>query len=182
MYVRLLNEVTGAAIARPIQQDGSFTWTNVPAGRYRPQVTSADGIFISSITASGAELKNGIIDLAEGMSVQLRVVASDETGRLKGFVRNGDKPAPAVLVVLAPRGGSTDPYDYAAFQSDSDGSFDFVNVRAGEYVLFSVEQLDFEYAKSDAVRPYLVVGKPIRVAPHGTYSESISVTLAGSTK
>jgi hypothetical protein len=37
------------------------------------------------------------------------------------------------------------------FQTDSDGSFDYKDVPAGDYVLFAVEDTSFEYANPAAV-------------------------------
>jgi hypothetical protein len=176
MYVRLVNDATGAAIARAIEPDGSFSWKSVAPGTYRPQITGTDGFYISNLVARGANSNQGVIDLIDGASVQLQLVASDETGRLKGFVMNGDKPVPEALVVLAPRAGSTDPYDYRGFQTELDGSFDFLNLRAGDYVLFAVERADLEYANPEAVKPYVNAGKPFRVEPHGVYAENVTVT------
>jgi hypothetical protein len=182
MYLRLVNEATGAAIARAIEPDGSFSWQSVAPGLYRPQIGGADGFFISGIAARGADLKNGVIDVIDGASVLLQMVASDETGRLRGFVMDGDKPVPGTLVVLAPRAGSTDPYDYRGFQTELDGSFDFLNVRAGDYVLFTASRFDLEYANPEAVLPYLTGGKPIVIAPHGTYTENIPATIGAAQK
>ena len=128
------------------------------------------------MSAEGATLEDGVLDVASGASIQLKIVASDETGHLKGFVKGGEKPVPGVLAVLAPVTPSTDPYRYHGFQTDSDGSFDWDNVRAGDYVLFAVDRLDFEYANPEAVKPYLASGKPIHIGAHTVSNEDISVS------
>lgn len=85
---------------------------------------------------------------------------------------DGGKPVAGVLAVLAPKNDSKDPDDYRGFQTDSDGSFDYQNVRAGDYVLFAVERVDLEYANPAAVRPYLASGKPVRIPAHAAIIEN----------
>ena len=81
-------------------------------------------------------------------------------------------------MVLAAPMDSAGPYASRGFQSDSDGSFDFQNVPTGAYFLFAVEDLTLEYANPATIRPYLGNAKPIRVEPHGTYSEQIPLSPA----
>ncbi len=175
-YVRLVAESNGSAIARVLDSSGVFSFDNVPPGRRRVQMTGADGFFASQITAEGAVLDGPFIDIAPGAAIQLTIVASDDIGTLKGFVMNGGKPVAGVLAVLAPRNDSKDPGDYRGFQTDSDGSFDYQNVRAGEYVLFAVEKVNLEYANPAAVRPYLASGKSLRILAHSAIVENASLT------
>jgi hypothetical protein len=79
------------------------------------------------------------------------------------------------MVVLAPD-GSTDPYRYRGFQTDSDGSFDFAAVPAGDYILFAVNDVEFEYASLEIVRPYLASGKRVRIEPHAIATDNIPLT------
>jgi len=176
LYVRLQNDANTSALTRALEPDGSFAFNNVPVAQYRPQITGADGFFVEQASAEGATLKEGLLDVVDGAAVTLTLVASDQTGHVKGFVLAGDNPIPGVLAVLAPKKESTDPGAYRGFQTDSDGSFDWVNVRAGDYVMFAVAKLDLEYASAQAVRPYLAGGKPIRIEPHGAYTERIALS------
>ena len=67
---------------------------------------------------------------------------------------------------------SNDPDDYRGFQTDSDGSFDYQNVRAGEYILFAVERLDLEYGNPSVVRRYLASGQRVRITAHAVVVEN----------
>jgi hypothetical protein len=174
-YIRLVAESNGAAIARQVDASGVFSFDNVRLGRQRVQMTGADGFFASQITAEGAEVDGPFVDIVAGATVQLNIAASDEIGTLKGFVMDGGKPVAGVLAVLAPKNDSKDPGDYRGFQTDSDGSFDYQNVRAGDYVLFAVERVDLEYASPAAVRPYLTSGKPVRIPAHAAIIENASL-------
>lgn len=176
VYLRLINEATGSAIARAVDRDGSFTWNSVGVARYRPLLGGTDGLFIAQIAVEGAANKDGVIDIVDGSVIKMNIAASDQTGRLKGFVKTGDRPVPAALVVLAPRVPSTDPHVYRGFQTESDGSFDFTNVPAGDYLLFAMDRVDLEYTNPEAVGPYLARAKPFRIEPHGVYTETISLS------
>jgi len=176
MYVRLTNDVTGVTQTRPVDADGSFFFNNVGTAKVRPLIVSTDGFFIAQATADGAPLKNGTFDIADAQAVTLDLVASDEIGHLKGLVMAGDSSVPGVLVVLAPATESSDPSKTHVFQTDSDGSFDWANVSAGDYVLFAIAQLDLEYLNPAAVRPYLALGKPIQVEAHHEYTERIGLS------
>jgi hypothetical protein len=177
LYVRLVNDANGATVVRTVGPDGGFSFPNVAVAKFRPVAASADGFFAYQVSAEGAALKNGILDVVDGATVRLDIVASDETGRLQGFVMSGDKPVPAMLVVLAPRAG-TDPYNFRGFQTDTDGSFDFQNVHAGDYVLFANDRLDLEYTNPEAIRPYLASGKLVRIEPHAVSTESLTLSPA----
>ena len=148
----------------------------MPPGKRRIRLSSAEGFFASEISAEGAPISGPVIDIAQGADVRVSIVASDEVGTLKGFVVNGDRPVAGVLAVLAPKKESTDPGDYRGFQTDSDGSFDYQNVRAGEYVLFAVDRLDMEYSNPAAVRPYLAQGTSISIPARGSVTQNVSLS------
>jgi len=78
-------------------------------------------------------------------------------------VRNGE-PVEGALAFLAPLKESANPLDYRGFQTDSDGSFEFEGLAAGDYVPMVLEDwLDFEYANPAAVRPHMETGRPVHL-------------------
>ena len=166
VYLRMLNADTNTSVGIPIAADGSFSYASVPIARLRPQVVGNAGLFISKMSATGAPLQDGAIEVQEGATVHLEIEASDESGRVRGLVKQDDKPAPAVLVVLVPRDNPADTDRYHGFQTESDGSYDFTVVPAGEYLLFTTDRVDLEYANPNIVRPYLASAKAVRVEPH----------------
>jgi hypothetical protein len=170
--------VDGAGFqATVVKPGGSFAFPTVVPGRYRPAIAGTDGYFASDIHVEGADFRDNVIELVEGQSVTLRMVASDETGRVRGFALRGDQPTEGALVVLAPEAPES-PLSTYGFQTDSDGSFDFTHIRAGDYVLFAVDDLAFEYGNPAAVKPYLANAKAIRIEPHGAYDERIPLVDA----
>jgi hypothetical protein len=127
------------------------------------------------MSVDGASANGGLIEVVDGAQVHVNLNASGETSRLNGFVMNRDKPVPMVMVVLAPAVASSDPSRYHGFQTDSDGSFDFATIPVGDYVLFAVDNQEFEYANPEAVRRYLAIGKHVRIGGDHVHTEHIEL-------
>ncbi len=174
--VSLSSETNDDAFRAAIGPDGTFRFSDLDAGRYRLRLLGPPGWFIAELSAEGAPLKDGVLELKGEAVVQINVLASDETGRLKGFAVNGDTPVPAVLVVLTPLDGHSAPL---GFQTESDGSFDYTSVPAGDYLLFAVDKLDFEYANPEVTRPYLAGATAVHIPAHGVVEQRVPLT-AGS--
>ncbi len=174
VFVSLLDVSVGRAISVAVGPKGTFSFPKVPVSHYRLSLSGADGLFVERTSVHGAEVKDGVIEIVDGSQVAVSVTASAETGRLSGFVMKSDKAVPPELVVLAPESGSSDPQSYHGFQTDSDGSFDFT----ANYVLFAVDDQELEYANPEVVRPYLEVGKRVRIEPHGVQTERIGLASA----
>jgi hypothetical protein len=175
VLVTLMDEDTGEAVAAALDANGNFSWPMVPVSHVRSSLAGADGFYITRISVDGASAKGGSIEVVDGAKVHVNLTASGETGRLNGFVMNRNKPVPMVRVVLAPAVASSDPSRYHGFQTDSDGSFDFATIPIGDYVLFAVDNQEFEYANSEAVRPYLAIGKHVRIGGDGVHTERIEL-------
>jgi hypothetical protein len=173
ILVSLLGIDAAYTMPAAVRPDGTFSFPDVPVGRYRVVAGLADGNLASEIHVEGAGFREGVLDLAPGASVTLRMVVSGDMGRLQGFVMRGEQPADAVLVVLAPAQDTTNPFAYYGYQTESDGSFDYQNVPAGDYFLFAADEPRLEYTNPAAIRPYLTNAKRIRIQPSGSYSERI---------
>ena len=173
VLVSLMEQDSGRSIATAVRPDGSFLFPSAAPEKYWIAIRGTDGYFASEIHVDGAAFSSGVVDLQEGETVTIRLVASDETGRVRGFVMSGDRIVEGALVVLAPAAGSADWSAYAGFQTDHDGSYDFQNVRSGDYLLFAVEDIGLEYTNPKVLRPFLPSAKAVHVEPHGSYSERI---------
>jgi hypothetical protein len=180
IFVNLLNEDSGERQTAILEAESNFSWPEVPVARTRLSLSGEDGFFVAQFSVEGATVKDGVIDIVDGATVHVNLVASNETGGIKGLVLNGDKPLPAVMVVLAPAEAPANPERYFGFQTDSDGSFDYSTVPPGDYVLFASDNLELEYANPQVVRPYLAKGKRVRIEPHNIQTANISPTPAPS--
>jgi 5-hydroxyisourate hydrolase-like protein (transthyretin family) len=175
LFLRLINERSGYIVGQTVDATGSFTLPIVPFGKWRPQLSGSDGFFISQLSVEGAPFQDGLIEIGEGATVRLSVVASHDVGRLKGFVKNDDRPVAGVLVILAQRDRAY-PSAFRSFQTDSDGSFDFTNVPAGDYKLLATDRLDLEYTNADVLRPYLKSSKSAHIAPGSASSQDLGIS------
>lgn len=178
LYVGMVNEITGRADGLSVEPDGTFRFSGVGGAPFRPYLYGSAAQFIARMSADGAPLKDGVVDLTESTAVNLKIVASDETGRIKGFAMDGDKPAPAVMVVLAPPAESHNPTDYRGFQTESDGSFEYLNIPAGDYLIFAVDRLDLEYTNPDVIRPYLPSAIAVHLTAHGAVEQRVPLSAA----
>jgi hypothetical protein len=176
-HVALVDEA-GETFQAAIDPDGAFRFTGIAGGKFRPYVNASSAVFIEEMTAEGAAIEDGVLDIGGSAEVRLNIVAGDETGRLKGFAMRGDAPVPEVLVVLAPRNGYFEPL---GFQTESDGSFDYETVPAGDYLLFAVDKLDFEYANPEVTRPYLAGAMAVHIPARGVVEQRVPV-MAGPGK
>ena len=50
-------------------------------------ISGGDGFYVGRLTASGANLNDGVIDAEDGAKVTLNIVAGDDVGNVKGFVK-----------------------------------------------------------------------------------------------
>jgi len=172
--MQMMYDVTGFVFAKTVAADGSFEFPGLQPARYQP--IGIAGQFASDIFTEDGALHEGYFDLSDGRPVKIRVVASDATSRVKGYVKLGDRAIPGVTVLLAAQKDSANHSRYRAFQTDSDGSFDIQNVRPGDYYLFAVDQPELEYASPAALRPYFETARPIRIEPTKTYDEIVPLS------
>ncbi len=162
-YVELENEVENMHTRRPVAKDGSFLFEAIPPGLYRPLVgTARKMISLRSVTLDGGLAKEEMVEIAAGAKLELLGLVHGST--VSGTVVRNGEPVAGVLALLAPRKESANPLEYRGFQTDSDGSFEYEGLAAGEYVLIVLEDwFDFEYANPAAVRPYLETGRAVRL-------------------
>jgi hypothetical protein len=176
-YIGIDNEIAGRGFGTAFGPDGSFAF-HVGGTPFRPRLYGTAPTFIEELSVDGRAVKDGVVDVSEGASVHLTILASDEVGNVNGFAVSDDRPVPAVLVVLAPAAGSPNPTNYRGFQTEYDGSFDYVAVKAGDYLLFAVDPLDLEYTKPEAIRPYLQSATPVHIASHAVVEQRVPVAAA----
>jgi hypothetical protein len=172
VLVALAHEKSGGSTVT-VKPDRSFAFPRLSAGKYRISVRGTDGLFASRIEVKGADYTNGLLNVTSGAAITVALVVSDQTGNFKGVVVRGERPVPGAIVVLVPR---RDGGVGRGFQTESDGSFDFKNLEAGDYSAFAVEDRDIEYAKPGALDTWLPGAKTVKVAAHATTTENIVLT------
>jgi protocatechuate 3,4-dioxygenase beta subunit len=174
-YIALENEMENVHMRRPVAKDGSFQFEAVAPGSYRPLLVSAHKMIpLRSVTLDGVMAKEEMVEITA--NAKLELLGLVHGSEVSGTVARNGKPVEGALALLAPRRESANPFEYRSFQTDSDGSFEFEGLAAGEYLLIVVEDwADFEYANPAAVRPYLETGRPVRL--ESRQSRKIQVDL-----
>ena len=157
----------------PIQRDGSFSVLNVTPGKYRIAVSG--GYVATALEVTGTSFHDSVLELNLDERAFLTVSASSDVGQIKGLVVRDEQPVEAAMAVLVSvREGPGAPLPHG-FQTDSDGSFDYQNIPAGDYFLLASGDTLFEYSNLEAIRPYLATAKRIHLESHATLSERIAI-------
>src|SRR5207248_3941713 len=148
-----------------IAKDGSVTVQEnaLESGQYRIQLANAAGFYLKSINAKGANFSAGELEIPDGASVQLSLVAAKGLTSVNGTAVRGANPFPGAMVLLVPRDlNRTDLI--CRDQSDSDGTFTLYNVAPGSYTLIAIDDgHDLAYEEPSAIKPYLSQGRAVNV-------------------
>ncbi len=176
LVVHLSREAGNTSVSMAVGTDGGFSVPRIEPGKYRVFVSGA-GYYAETIRAGDTALPDGVVNIEDGVESRLNIVASNESGRLKGYATRDDQPVANMLVVLVPRDPASG-YPNQPFQTDSDGSFDWPPTRAGDYLLFAVDDPTVAWADPQTVRPYLSQAKSIRIEPGKVTEERVPVQAA----
>jgi hypothetical protein len=132
-----------------VARDGSFQWTEVPAGSYYVQVmgdaTANEGWFVKSVMAGGRDVNESGITV-DGGTVSLDLVISANGGVVEGVAvdRRGEPVANAVVVAV-PEARMRPRIDhYRKTVADQTGRFSLRGLRPGDYTLFVWENVEGE--------------------------------------
>jgi hypothetical protein len=163
----------------PVGPDGAlaFTGQDLFPGLYSIRL-SDPAYYIKSIAVKGARMVGDKLELLEGSSATLSVVAAP-TGtlsQLDGFALRDGKPAAASMVLLVPRDVSRTML-FRRDQSDSDGSFTMAAVIPGKYTLVAIDDTGIGIAYKDpaVIQPYLAGGQTIDFPPRSKEPVKIAV-------
>lgn len=163
----VLRGETGRSQMLTLGAGGRFSIPAIPPGRYRVSFGGADEYYLRSWSEEGGRREGEVLDIPAGAAVRLNLSVA-RGARVAGTVYRDGQPLQGALVVLSPT--------HRAVESNSDGSYEFRGLPAGEYTLFAVEDgADLEYADPAAVRPYLPGAKKVEVATSGSDNVRLEV-------
>jgi len=171
LVLRLQRELGDMWISQTVGRDGSFRIPRIEPGKFHVEIYGA-GYYVESIRAGDAVLPGGVVNIEDGVETRLSIMASNESGRLKGFATRDDQPVANMLVVLALRDPASGKPNQG-FQTDSDGSFDWPAMPPGDYLLFAVDDPTIAFADAETIKPYLSQAKSIRIEAGKVYEERV---------
>jgi len=153
-----------------VSADGSFQWTDVPAGNYYVQIMgegSADSDwYVKSVLSGGRDVNNSGIAI-NGGDVVLDVVTSTNGGVAEGVSLNSKgEPFPNAIVVAVPEARMRGRVDhFRKTVSDQTGRFSLRGLRPGEYTVYAWENVEGEaYYNPDFLKAYEGQGTMLHVS------------------
>jgi protocatechuate 3,4-dioxygenase beta subunit len=167
-----------------VAADGSFQWTDVPAGEYYVQIAgdgdANGGWYMKSVSSGGRDVNDAGIS-ANGGAVNLDLVASANGGVADGIVVNSKgEPFPNAVVVAVPEARMRGRVDhYRKTVSDQTGHFSLRGLRPGDYTIFAWESVEGEaYYNADFLKTFDGRGTTLHVSDSARKSMQIELIPA----
>lgn len=141
VILRPTEQVEVAVPPQGVKSDGSFQFTNVPEGTYRPVVfgLAERNLYLKSARYGTAPVADSGFTLQPGSDLSLELVMSSRTAQISGQVLTGESlPAVGAEVVLIPdlpRRNERERYTSAT--ADQYGKFSMRGLAPGDYKAFS---------------------------------------------
>jgi len=162
-----------------VAADGSFQWSDVPAGNYYVQIMgdgeTNGGWYLKSVSSGGRDVNDAGIAV-NGGAVTLDLVASANGGVADGVVVNnkGEPFANAVIVAVPEQRLRGRVDHYRKTTADQTGHFSLHGLRPGDYTVFAWESVEGEaYYNPDFVKNFDGQGNTLHIAEGGHNSMQV---------
>jgi hypothetical protein len=147
----------------------------VPPGRYEVVLQGRPNIFLTGLTAKGAEASGRYVTVTAGESTLTVHVASGRAS-LSGIAMLGGKLSVGAMVLLVPI--TIEEPDSITFlrqdQTNTDGSFDLANVIPGQYILVAIDHgWDINWGDRSTLRRYLTQGVPVELKSSAIVKQNV---------
>jgi hypothetical protein len=169
-----------------VAPDGSFQWTDVPAGSYYVQVmgdtTANEGWFVKSVAAAGRDVNESGITV-DGGTVSLDLVISANGGLVEGVAvdRKGEPVANAVVVAVPEARMRMRTDHYRKTVADQTGRFSLRGLRPGDYTVYAWDNVDGEaYYNPDFLKTFEGRGASLHVSEGDRKSIQLEVIGDGA--
>jgi hypothetical protein len=171
------SEGGGPALGRRDQRDPSADRIlEVPPGRYEVVLQGRPNIFLTGLTAKGAEAVGRYVTVGAGDSTLTVHVASGRAS-LGGVAMLDGKPSVGAMVLLVPitiedRNSIT---VLRQDQTNTDGSFDLANIIPGQYILVAIDHgWQINWGDPSTLRRYLMQGAPVDLKSSANVKQNIT--------
>jgi hypothetical protein len=155
---------------------GADRTMEVAPGRYEVVLQGRPDLYLTGITAKGAEAAGRYVTLPAGASSLTLHIASDRA-TLTGIANFQDKPAVGAVALLVPT-TIDDPNSLRILrrdQTNTDGSFDMADVIPGQYILVVLDHgWEINWSDPSTLRGYLSHGVPLDLAPGANVKQNVN--------
>lgn len=130
-----------------VAPDGSFQWSEVPAGNYYVQVLGdtqvREGWFLKSVMAGGRDVNDSGIRVSGG-TIAVDLVISSNGGVVEGVVvdANGEPIGNAAVVAVPDARLRSRTDHYSRTIADQTGHFTLRGIRPGDYTVFAWQDVE----------------------------------------
>jgi Carboxypeptidase regulatory-like domain len=165
-----------ANIGRRGQRDSTADhMMEVPPGRYEVVLQGRPNIYLTGLSAKGADASGRYVTVPAGEST-LTVHVSSGRASLSGIATLQGKPAVGAVVLLVPT--TIEEPDSITFlrqdQSNTDGSFDIANVIPGQYILVAIDHgWQINWGDRSTLRHYLTQGVPVELRSSAIVKQNV---------
>jgi len=147
----------------------------VPPGRYEVTLQGRPNVFLTGLTAKGAEVAGRYVTVGAGEST-LTVHMASGRANLSGIATLDGKPVVGAMVLLVPV-TIEDPNSIAFLvedQTNTDGSFEMSNVIPGQYILVAIDHgWQVNWGDPSTLRGYLMQGVPVELKSSALVKQNI---------
>jgi carboxypeptidase family protein len=151
---------------------GAFSFPAVPPGMWRVQVQlraqmngggQVSEMQVAAVTVAGKTQAGDRITVGD-RPLNVIVTATAHAAHIEGFVRKDGKGVAGAMVVLAPKDLRAIAMLARRDQSDSDGSFNLLNVAPGEYTVVAItDGWNLDWGNPAVIGRYLPGGETVTV-------------------
>ena len=138
---------------------------SLPRGRYAVSVGGNGGLYLSSMTATDAQVFGHTVEIAGGAPT-LSLTVSSGRAELNGIVGQGSQAVEGAMVLLVPitLGQPGDTSLPLRAESNSDGSFSFRSLQPGRYIAVAIDRgWQLQWTSLQTLTNYLAKGAPVEL-------------------
>jgi Carboxypeptidase regulatory-like domain len=170
------NEWGGGNLLRRDQRDAAVDRVlEIPPGRYEVVLQGQQNIFLTGLSAKGAETTGRYVAVGAGEST-LTVHMASGRANLSGIATLEGKPLAGAVVLLVPV-TIEDPNSITFLERDqtnTDGSFELANIIPGQYILVAIDHgWQINWGDPSTLRRYLMQGVPVELKSSAIVKQNI---------
>jgi hypothetical protein len=147
----------------------------VPPGQYEVVLQGRPNLFLTGLTAKGAQAAGRYVTVGAGDSTLTIHIASGRAS-LSGVATLDKKPCVGAMVLLVPV-TIEEPHSITFLRQDqtnTDGSFRLTNIIPGQYILVAIDHgWQINWGDPSTLRRYLMLGVPIELKSSAIVKQNI---------